>query len=67
MMDVFLSMIAVLYISISLFPIVVNRVDANYVTIPRTFNGCSLAFLSIGFPQQKCFSLNIDLYVFRKS
>ena len=44
MMDVFLSMIAVLYISISLFPIVVNRVDANYVTIPRTFNGCSLAF-----------------------
>ena len=32
MMDVFLSMIAVLYISISLFPIVVNRVDANYVT-----------------------------------
>ena len=32
MMDVFLSMIAVLYISISLLPIVVNRVDANYVT-----------------------------------
>ena len=46
MMDVFLSMIAVLYISISLFPVVVNRVDANYVTIPRTFNGCALAFLS---------------------
>ena len=37
MMDVFLSMIAVLYISISLLPIVVNRVDANYVRIPRAF------------------------------
>ena len=37
MMDVFLPMIAVLYISISLFPVVVNRVDANYVRIPRAF------------------------------